>query len=353
MKKTIFLYIGVMGLVFSSCIFEDLPKDPVVAKFTAPVLTVPVTSFTPTESQASQSLGSFVWTAADFGFQAATSYDLQIDKAGNKFASPMTLATTTKLSSSFTIGDFNTKLLLLEIPAAWESNIEARVVATVNDKVQKIISPSVVIKVKPYEVVIDYPKLYVPGSYQGWKADDVKTVIYSVKNDGKYERYFWWPDATTEFKLLKVPAWEEANTIGDPVSGGQSGTLQIGGWGGNNAKITGGPGYFWLKTDLIAKTYSATKTDWGLIGSATPGGWSSDQNMTYDATKGVWKITLALVAGDIKFRANDAWDINYGDNGPDGKLELNGANIAVSAAGNYTVTLNLEVPKYTYSVLKN
>ena len=75
--------------------------------------------------------------------------------------------------------------------------------------------------------------------------------------------------------------------------------------------------------------------------------------MTYDATKGVWKITLALVAGDIKFRANDAWDINYGDNGPDGKLELNGANIAVSAAGNYTVTLNLEVPKYTYSVLKN
>lgn len=95
------------------------------------------------------------------------------------------------------------------------------------------------------------------------------------------------------------------------------------------------------------------KTDWGLIGDATPGGWDSDTNMTYDTATRTWKVTLDLKAGNVKFRANDAWDLNYGDNDFDGTMEEGGKDIPVNAAGNYTVTLNLEVAGYAYELKKN
>ncbi len=78
--------------------------------------------------------------------------------------------------------------------------------------------------------------------------------------------------------------------------------------------------------------------------------------MTFSSATQEWKITTNLVGGKkIKFRANDAWDINYGDNAPaNGFLKLNGADITVPADGNYTVILNLSNPgNYSYSITKN
>lgn len=85
-----------------------------------------------------------------------------------------------------------------------------------------------------------------------------------------------------------------------------------------------------------AYTYSVNR--WGLIGSATPDGWNSDQNLTWDAVNKVFKVTLNLIVGEIKFRANDAWDLNYGGNL--NALTPGGDNIAVATAGNYTITFD-------------
>jgi len=60
-----------------------------------------------------------------------------------------------------------------------------------------------------------------------------------------------------------------------------------------------------------------------------------------------------LVAGEIKFRANDDWALDYGDTGFDGTLEEGGDNIPIDEAGNYTIVLNLETPGYAYSIVKN
>lgn len=348
-KKIISIFTVLLVLV--SC--EEEVFDPVVSNYNPPALITPGSSLTLLEENADQSVGTFSWSAADFGFQSATTYTLQVDVAGDEFANAMTLATTTGFEATFTVSDFNQKMLALGLPGDWTSEVEFRVQATVNDNVQTLSSNVSSMSVTTYEVVIVYPKLYVPGSYQGWDAANEKTVVYSIKSNDKYQGYLNFTEDVTEFKFTKVPAWEEDNTIADPDAGGQSGTLQIGSWGGNNIKVTTGPGYYLVKADLVAKTYSTTKTVWGLIGSATPNGWDSDQKMTYDAENGVWTITLDLVAGDIKFRANDDWAINYGDDGPDGKLEQDGANIAIAEDGNYTITMNLEVPLYTYSVVKN
>lgn len=301
---------------------------------------------------------TFTWSEADFGFPAEIIYALQMDKLGNNFAEPVGISTVTSTSSASLITyEFNNKLLALGLEYNVESDIEIRlraVISGINSSPFKdtVYSESITVHVIPFEVIINYPKLYVAGSYQGWDPPTAH-VISSVKSNEKYEGYIYFPDATTEFKLLKVPAWEEANTIGDPDASGTSGTLQIGSWGGNNIKVSGGPGYFKINADLSEATYSWLKTDWGLIGSATPDGWNSDQNLIYDNLTEEWTITLDLVVGDIKFRANDDWGLNYGDDGVDGKLEANGANIVIAEAGNYTIRLILSKPVYTYKLTKN
>ncbi|WP_281615573.1 SusF/SusE family outer membrane protein [Flammeovirga sp. SubArs3] len=94
---------------------------------------------------------------------------------------------------------------------------------------------------------------------------------------------------------------------------------------------------------------------WGLIGSATPDGWDADQDLLYDAEGENYFITLDLVVGDIKFRKDDAWDVNLG--GTEESLVHNGDNIAVAEAGNYTITLTVDESGDsavgTFTIVKN
>jgi hypothetical protein len=186
----------------------------------------------------------------------------------------------------------------------------------------------------------NYSVVYVPGAYQGWDPSNTTTVVTSVGNDKTYEGYFFL-EANTEFKFTDGPGWDI--NYGDD---GNDGTLDR---NGANLKVTE-TGFYKVNVDLNALTYTLQKTDWGLIGSATADGWNSDQNMTYDANEGAWVITAPLVAGEIKFRANDGWDINYGDDGVNAILERNGANIVIPSAGTYTIKLFLDKPDYTYSI---
>ncbi|MGQ1889037.1 SusF/SusE family outer membrane protein [Thermophagus sp. OGC60D27] len=82
--------------------------------------------------------------------------------------------------------------------------------------------------------------------------------------------------------------------------------------------------------------YSAHR--WGVIGSATPGEWSTDTDMTWDETNQVFTATLDMVVGEFKFRADDAWDYDLG--GDINALTPGGANMAIEEAGNYTITLD-------------
>ncbi|MBK8556955.1 MAG: SusF/SusE family outer membrane protein [Lewinellaceae bacterium] len=224
------------------------------------------------------------------------------------------------------------------------SDVEFRVSAKISGEVPVQYSSPITLKITPYTVVIVYPQLQVPGAYQGWDPGNNNTVIFSVRSDGKYEGYLYFPDPNTEFKYTDGPSWD--TNWGDS---GADGTLEP---GGDNLKAVDA-GVYKLNVDLNSLTHSFLKTDWGLIGSATPNGWDSDQPMTYDAANNKWTITLDLVAGEIKFRANAGWDINLGDDNADKKMEYGGANIAVVEDGNYTVDLNLNAAVYTYVVTKN
>lgn len=96
--------------------------------------------------------------------------------------------------------------------------------------------------------------------------------------------------------------------------------------------------YFTVTTaDEGATPYIITidKASFGVIGDATPGGWDTDTDMTESGS--TWSLNVDLVAGEWKFRANDAWEYNLG--GDLTGLTHNGGNIAATA-GSYTITLS-------------
>ncbi|GGG40025.1 SusE domain-containing protein [Bizionia arctica] len=196
--------------------------------------------------------------------------------------------------------------------------------------------------------LIIQPKLAVPGNHQGWDPASAPLLAASSGLTADYEGYVWLdgehkflgPDADGNFDWGN-PDWGDNGTFtGILVEDGE-------------VNCTATAGYYFIQADTDALTYSETQTSWGLIGSGT-GSWNDDQDMTYDAGSGTWSVTLDLTAEEIKFRANDEWELDYGDTDADGFLELGGTNITVPTAGNYTVTLDLSVARaYTYTLTLN
>jgi hypothetical protein len=75
--------------------------------------------------------------------------------------------------------------------------------------------------------------------------------------------------------------------------------------------------------------------------------------MTFDKDNLNLTVTMDLVVGEIKFRANDSWDLSYGKSDKDGIIGGNNDNIPIDADGNYTIVLDLSQAVYTYSIIKN
>jgi hypothetical protein len=348
--KNIIIILITLGVAFSSCIYKNEEGDPVIGVFEAPVMDNVSGNYVLTEEKADEVFKTFKWTEADYGFQSAIAYTVQIDFAGKNFATATDLVTTTELTASITVGAMNQKLLTMGAKTNVPSEIEVRVVAKVSDYAEVLASNVSKMSILPYKVVIEYPSLYLPGNYQaasGYGNDwspNFAQQIYAVKQSNIYEGYVNMVGSDIKFKFTDLPDW--SINWGDD---GFNGTLEP-----NGADIpVPAAGYYRIKADIGKLTYSYLKTDWGLIGDATPGGWDTDTNMTYDMATKSWKVTLDLKVGKVKFRSNDSWDLNYGDNDFDGTLEEGGADIPVATAGKYTVTLNLEVAGYAYEIKKN
>lgn len=113
-------------------------------------------------------------------------------------------------------------------------------------------------------------------------------------------------------------------------------------------------GFYRVQVNYADFTYTTLKTQWGIIGSATPTSWGSDTDMTQVGNH-KWVIDITLGAGEYKFRANDDWDVNFGYGGSDGVLGYNSpTNITSPGPGNYHIEMILDpVNGYTYTITPN
>lgn len=332
----------VLSFLALSC--NDEVLGPVLNVGASPEFTAPAanTSFILKEEDAAKSFATFSWTAADYGFQAGVNYTLEMALTDEKFKEPILLGSLNELTIIPTIGKINSVIIAKGRPGGEPVSIEFRITANVNPDVPTIYSKSLIVNVTPYESVIDYPKLQVPGSYQGWNPTDQKTVIFSVKSDGKFEGFVFM-NTNTEFKYAVGPSWDL--NYGDD---GADGSLDKG--GANIISTT--EGLYKLNVNMNTLKHERLLTSWGLIGSSTPNGWDSDQDLIFDAVTNTLKMTLTLKVGEIKFRANDDWGLNLGDDGANRSLEFGGANIVVTTEGKYTVELFLNKAVYSYKLTK-
>lgn len=100
-----------------------------------------------------------------------------------------------------------------------------------------------------------------------------------------------------------------------------------------------------------ANSAIGSASDWGLVGDATPNGWGGpDTSLHLTGTANVYAGFVNLVDGELKFRRDNNWSFNYGDNGADGTVDDGGANIPVKA-GLYKITLDLN--SFTYTIEKD
>ncbi len=183
-----------------------------------------------------------------------------------------------------------------------------------------------------YMIQADTPILYVVGAFNGWNEKIGTSYVCEEESNvltGFVDMTF---EGTNEFKFTAQLDWE-------PVqygAGAEAGTLAD--HGGNITLEETGIMYF--KLDLNDLTYVATKINsFGVIGNATHGGWDSETALTYKGGL-VWEGTVALTAGELKFRANNAWDVSVGGN-LDDLGTLNAPNCTISDAGTYKITLDL------------
>jgi hypothetical protein len=304
---------------------------------------------------------TFTWPAVNYGGGVAVTYTLELDVPGDTAGTAgwsnatSYVAGADVLSYSFegqnlnnllqTLGVFGpTTLVFRVLGNVTQYNGSASTVPTSYSSVATVI-------VTPYTT-----DLFVPGAYQGWNPATAPTIAPAAGYPGIFEGYVNITGSGLQyFKYTNSPDWNHTN-YGD----GGNGTMSTNGNAAGLSVPNGG--YYELSANLNTNTWTATATTWSIIGDATPGGWSTDTQLSYNATTQVWTVTVPMVAsGSFKFRANDEWVIDFGIDSQ-GNLQYadnplftynpNLNNLTVPADGTYLITLNLSVAgKYTYSAV--
>ena len=290
------------------------------------------------EENAANEILTLTWTEPDFGFSAAALYSVQIDVQGGDFSNPQIISVGGAFDKTFTVEELNAKLLSLSMLPNEEGVASFRIKATLSEY-QEIYSNTVNITVTPYSSLLDLStSLGVVGSATpgGWGNENILDLpFYTTATTNVYVAYVTLRNG--EIKFRNNNDWSE--NWGDD---GADGTLDSYG-----ANIAVSAGTYKIEVNFSSMTYTMEEYSWGIVGSATTNGWGGpDMMFHYNSFQDDWRAVVTLGDGEVKFRFNNDWGVNYGDDGADGTMEANGANIAVSA-GHYLVTMNLNTQSYT------
>lgn len=350
MKKNILIYLTFIGLtaLFTGCekdgeIVTMLPNPKAPTLQALPDLTLSRTNGT--------QVLEFTGTPVDPGFAASATYYLEACAAGTDFADPVTVWSGNQPTSmKITVSDLN-GILLKKFPADAASSLDFRIrgvlvvdagtgaPGTGTNPFAYTSTP-----INASVTLYGLPRLDLIGS-------GLEQKVESALGDGNYTG------------LVKLDVTQPF-TINDPDAGttygGAGGVLAVNG----DAIVPEESGWHKLDVDINAMTYEISGHMIGLIGSATPNGWSApDSKMEYDPDGGFWHITVDLIVGHVKFRMNDDWNsgINLGIGDADhpeytlSNLWNDGGSkdIPIDEAGNYTIKLYIGASTYSCTITKN
>ncbi len=277
-------------------------------------------------NNAGQDVLTINWTTPNYGFDAGPDYQVILTYADS---APKIINVGNTLSKSFESVELNKILLGLGLKAGEAGSVSVEVKAVLS-ATSEIMSDATTLTATTYADKLDLSTIWgvVGSGYNDWGATP-DAPFYTTSEPNVIVSYVTLIDGEIKFRTNN--AWDL--NYGDD---GADGTLDQ-----NGANIAVTAGTYKITIDTSALTYSMEEYSWGIVGDATTNGWDGpDMPMAYDSYSDTWKAVVTLGDGEMKFRFNNDWSLNYGDDGADGTLEGGGANIAVNA-GNYLVTLDL------------
>lgn len=292
---------------------------------------------------------TFEWTdpILDSSLNLDVEYILQAALAGTNFAVPVEAGTATNTNSiTLTNAQLNAAAIQSGIEADTTGDLDLRLIAIITDNasgsVLERITDPVTITVTTYATALDLSTNWgvVGSAANDWGATP-DLPFFKTDTDGVLAAYVNLIDG--EIKFRENNDW--ANNLGDNDA---DGTLEQ---GGANIAVTAGS--YKITMNLNDFTYTIEPFSLGIVGGAyNDWGATPDFMLEYDQYSDVFRGIVTLIDGEMKFRMNNDWGTNWGDDGADGTLELNGANIVVTA-GIYIATVNMNDLTYTLEPIDN
>ncbi len=354
----------IIGFVAWIVLLSACKKEPVLTVMEEVIF--PETSFTASaadivlnEDNEESQLVTFNWGEVKYPIAAPVTYTLQFATPADTLSGLLwenvynVQSGDDVLTRTFTGKELNEIATGLELTPNAQNTVVVRVKAYMD---REVYSSAITLSLVPYKVITDFPSLWIAGDFQGWDIGNA-VKISSFRTDGIYEGYMHITGTTNEFKLYTEKEWD-SQSYGD----GGNNTVIVANCACSNFKVPEN-GVYNITVNLNTMTYVFTKVEWGILGDATPGGWDSDTPLVYDPITNLWTVTADMKAeGSFKFRANNAWNLDFGIK--DGKLANANhpafsydeavQNITVPSTGNYTITLDLSEPgNFNYRLRTN
>ena len=365
-KLSIFLFVLTAMVGLNSCSSEDdvvftVQPDPEGINF----INTFNETYVLTAATRTNIAERFVWNTVDFGVPTNITYELQ-GSADANFESFDVLGT----SQNNNLGVRVSQLMALAMDAGLDTDPESdapnmgqlyfRVLAYAgnnggnsNAQTSEVKSITVMLPEDAVEGEVPLKNLFLVGNATaaGWNNNNNNTPLFrDATNPDVYN--FTGKFTAGEFKLLEErgawqPQWglENGALTSSEILGGDPGTFNV-----------SSDGYYVLTLNSDELTYTFTPFDAstaptfptiGVLGDAA-GGWETDKDFTKsEFDPHLWYILgIELEDGEIKFRANDSWDINWGgDTAMSGLATQNGPNIPVTA-GTYDIWFNNITKRY-------
>ena len=307
----------------------------------------PVLHALPTEiAITSENMGeiqTFTWDAADFGVLTQINYS--IEAAVGDEAPVVLFSDLTGTSTEQPYESINTKLVYdVEVEPDTPTEVKFYVGATIGTDYKKVYSEPVSVTMTVTKAERVYPTVWVIGDYCGWSHDNSQLLFSFLDDEINYEGVIDFGEkAANGFKLTGIAGWDDSCNWGldgeaeKPEAEASSITL-ISSGGSGNIDIYSKRFYrFAFDRSSLTLTKSLSFDQLGIVGDGV-GSWDNDLVMEFDAKTQRFWVDATLVAGEIKFRLDGAWDTSFGS-ATEGMLD-SGDNIKVPA-GNYRIYVNL------------
>lgn len=225
-----------------------------------------------TFEDAAETAATFSWNSPDFGFNAGVLYRVEMDAEGNSFANAFELAETRELTSSVTVKTMNDGMLALGLNPFEASNMEFRVVSTIDNDVDEVYSNVQAATVTAYAT--SFPSIWGMGpALKGWGPWPDNAVEWPSQQFKKYEQIAYLTNGEA-FRFFEQLDWNPTS-YNYPYFTTVSTVFENAGDGDSNFEVVGATGWYLVNVDLVAKTVTATATTEPLMymTGAGIGGW--------------------------------------------------------------------------------